>query len=447
MKKLKEVKIIDSIYPNTGIAVHEDIKNKIAVKNALLGQTVSVKPGKNKSDYKIAKLYEIIEKSDIETNEGCIHKEECGGCVYQSLTYEDEIDYKYSQIKKLYGEKNITVDKVIESPSHVEYRNKMEYTFGDSYKGSELALGLHKKNRFYEIVNNDKCLIVHPDFNILKIAIREYFKNKGMTHFHKRTHEGNLRHLVIRRSTLGEILINLVITWDTIIDKKEFIEYILDLEIEGSVKSIFITYNDSPSDAVVAERIEKIYGEDYIIEEISDLKFKITPFSFFQTNTKSAERLYKEALALIPDLDEKIVFDLYSGTGTITQILARNAKKVYGIEIIEEAVESAKESARDNNIENVEFLAGDVFEKIEELEVHPEIIVLDPPREGILPKTLIKLINIKPDKFLYISCNPKTQVRDLDEFIKNGYDIEKTLMVDQFPRTSHVETIVLMSRK
>ena len=446
-KKLKTVKITDTLYPNIGVGTYGDDNREIHIKNAIVGQTVEAVPGRTRKTHKEGKLYSVLKKSHLQNYDGCVHRDECGGCVYQSMDYKTELEYKETQLRKLFEQNNIKIDKVVGNPEIEKYRNKMEYTFGDEYKDSPLALGMHKKNKFYEIINNHQCLIVHEDFNILIKEIRNYFDDLGYTHFHKKLHTGNLRHLIIRRSTLGEILVNLVITFDTNLDKDKFIDFLLKLKLEGEIKSIFITYNDALSDAVIPEKVEKIYGEDYIIEKLCGLKFKITPFSFFQTNTKSAELLYEKALEILGPVDDKIIFDLYSGTGTITQILAKSAKKVYGIEIIEEAVESAKISAKENNIDNVEFIAGDVLEKVNELKETPDIIVLDPPRDGIHPKAIDSIINFNPETFLYISCNPKTLVRDLEIFKLSGYEVKKAIGLDQFPRTSHVEAIVKIQKK
>lgn len=445
-KKLKEVIITDTNYPNLGIGTYGDDNREIHIKNALVGQKVQVVPGRNRTEYREGKLYNILEKSYLEDYEGCFHRDQCGGCSYQSISYEEEIKYKERQIKDLFNSIGLEVEEVVENPIFERYRNKMEYTFGDEYKDSPLALGMHKKNKFYEIVNNQNCLIVHEDFNRLIKEIRKYFEDREFEHFHKRTHEGNLRHLIIRRSTLGQILINLVVTFNTEIDKEDFIKFLLNLDLEGEIKSIFLTYNDSLSDAVIPEKVEKIYGEDYIEEVLCGLRFKITPFSFFQTNTISAEILYEKALELLGDIEDKVVFDLYSGTGTITQVLGKNAKKVYGIEIIEEAVESARQSAKENQIENVEFISGDVLEQVDKLPIRPDIIVLDPPRDGIHPKAINKIIDFDPEKFLYISCNPKTMVRDLEVFFERGYSVDRLKVVDQFPRTSHLEAVALLSK-
>ncbi len=445
-KRLKTVKIIDTEYPNIGVGTYGDDNRVIKIKGAILGQTVEAIPGRVRTGYRDGKVYSIIEKSPMEDYDGCIHRDDCGGCVYQGMSYDEEIAYKEKQIRKLFHEIGIEIDKVVKSPNYKSYRNKMEYTFGDEYKGSPMALGMHKRNRFYEIVNTDKCLIVHEDFNIIRREVKDYLESIGLDFLHKISKEGNLRHFIIRRSEIGEILINLVVTSDTNIDKEAFVEFLFSLKLEGEIKSVFITYNDSLADAVIPEKVEHIFGEEFIKEELDGLEFKITPFSFFQTNTKSAEVLYSEAISLLKNLEDKVIFDLYSGTGTITQILGKKAKKVIGIEIVEEAVESARQSAKINNIDNVEFIAGDVLEEVEKLEENPDIIVLDPPREGIHPKAIDKIIKFNPKEFLYISCNPKTMVRDLKVFMENGYKVNNAIMVDQFPRTAHVETVALLQR-
>ena len=443
-KKLKEIIIDEAIYPNIGIANSEN--PPVKVKGGIVGQRVEVVPNRKRGGFLEAKFYNLLEKSPMEINEGCIHKEICGGCVYQGFTYKDELEYKKSQIKKLFSTHDIEIDEIIGSPDYKAYRNKMEYTFGDEFKGSELALGMHRKNRFYEVINNTSCEIVHEDFNTILKAVRNYFIDSEYTFVNKKSHEGNLRHLVVRRSELGEILINLVMTTQRELEKERFVEFLLGLKLVGEVKSIFLTHNDSLADAVIPERVELLYGNDHIVEDIHGLKFKITPFSFFQTNTKSAERLYDIGISMLDNINDKVVFDLYSGTGTISQIVAQSAKKVIGIEIVEEAVESAIENAKINGLDNVEFIAENVSTAVEKLNIKPDVIIIDPPRDGIHSKAIDKIIDFNPKEFLYISCNPKTQVDNLARFIERGYEIKKAVMVDQFPRTSHVEVIVKIEK-
>lgn len=437
------VKIEESRFPNISRAKFED--RKYEFKGGIIGQIVEIKQKGKRS--KKAKLLNVIEKSEIEKGIPCPHFEKCGGCTYQTLKYEDELEYKKKLVEKLFRENGIERElEIIPSPVHKFYRNKMEYTFGDEYKGGPLALGLHVKNRFHEIINTTECNIVDADFNKIRSEVRNYFEKLGEVHYNRMKHQGFLRHLLIRKATkTGEIMVLLATSTQSELDKEAFIKILLGLDLDGEIVSIFHVKNDALSDAIVPEEINLIYGKDHIEEEVLGLKFKISPFSFFQTNTKSAEFLYKRARKKI-DAEDKLVFDLYSGTGTITQVLAESAKKVIGVEIVEEAVEAARENAILNKIDNVEFIASDVLKVLDSLEKNPDLIVLDPPREGINPKAIEKIIDFAPEKFLYISCNPVTLVRDLKVFIEKGYKIEELEIVDQFPKTSHCETVCLMSR-
>ncbi|WP_019108020.1 23S rRNA (uracil(1939)-C(5))-methyltransferase RlmD [Peptoniphilus senegalensis] len=436
------VKIDEAKFPNLSRGKFED--RKYEFKGGIIGQRVEIKPRGKRS--KKAKLLNVIERSELERGNPCPHFEKCGGCTYQTLKYEDELKYKKELIEKLFMENGIERElEIIPSPVHEFYRNKMEYTFGDEYKDGPIALGLHVKNRFHEIVNTAECNIVDADFNKIRSEVRNYFEKIGEKHYNRKTHEGFLRHLLIRKATkTGEIMILLATSTQSELNKDEFIKFLLGLDLEGKIVSIFHVKNDSLSDAIVPEEINLIYGKDHIEEEVLGLKFKISPFSFFQTNTRSAEVLYTMAREKI-DAKDKLVFDLYSGTGTITQILAESAKKVIGVEIVEEAVEAARENAVLNKIENVEFIAEDVLKVLDDLDENPDLIVLDPPREGINPKAIEKIIDFAPEKFLYISCNPVTLVRDLGVFGDRGYSIEEIEIVDQFPKTSHVEAAILMT--
>ena len=437
------VKIDEAKFPNLSRGKFED--RKYEFKGGIIGQRVEIKPRGKRS--KKAKLLNVIERSNIEKGLPCPHFEKCGGCTYQTLKYEDELNYKKELIKKLFMENGIDRElEIIPSPVHKFYRNKMEYTFGDEYKDGPIALGLHVKNRFHEIVNTSECNIVDVDFNKIRSEVRNYFEKIGEKHYNRKTHEGFLRHLLIRKATkTGEIMILLATSTQRELNKDEFIKFLLGLDLEGEIVSIFHVKNDSLSDAIVPEEINLIYGKDHIEEEVLGLKFKISPFSFFQTNTRSAEVLYTMAREKI-DAKDKLVFDLYSGTGTITQVLAESAKKVIGVEIVEEAVEAARENVVLNKIDNVEFIAEDVLKVLDDLDKNPDLIVIDPPREGINPKAIEKIIDFAPEKFLYISCNPVTLVRDLKTFGNRGYRIEEIEIVDQFPKTSHVECIALIQR-
>lgn len=432
-------------YPNLAFAFYED--KKYVVKNEITGRKLRIRTKRKKNGVYYCDVIERLEDSPIENGSPCAHYKDCGGCLYQTLHYEDETKIKKDMLAKLYSE--VFDGEMIFHPSlEIEgYRNKMEYTFSD--RGDEartLSLGLHKKKRFYEVVETDDCNIVDDDFTKIRVAVLEYFKAKGINYYHKKLHEGTLRHLVIRKAYFTkEILINLVTTSDYEV-QDDFVKMLLELKLDGEVKSIYHTKNDGVSDVVQADELILVYGKEDIDEELLGLKFKIGPFSFFQTNSRAAERMYGRIQELLGEENLDVLFDLYSGTGTIAQILAKKAKKVYSIEIVEEASKKARETCELNSIDNVEVINGDVLKVIDEVEERPDAIVIDPPREGVHPKALKKLIDYRAEKIIYVSCNPKTHVNDLKEFIEAGYKIKLVEVFDNFPKTSHVECIALIQR-
>ena len=449
MKKgdIFEGKVIRTEFPNKGII---DIEGqKVIVKNALEGQVVRFSINKKKRDKIEGRLLEVIEPSPIEQPAACKHFGICGGCRYQNLSYEQQLDLKKRQVEELIEKSGLSfaIENIYGSPITEGYRNKMEFTFGDEEKDGPLALGMHKKNSFYDIVTLEDCRIVDPDFNVLLQAILKYFKEKGETYFHKIRHEGFLRHLVMRRSVkTGDILINLVTTTQSRLDESEFVNMILSQKIDGKVVGILHTLNDNLADVVQSDETKTLYGQDYFYEYLYNMRFKISPFSFFQTNTLGAEVLYDQVREYVGETKDKLVYDLYTGTGTIAQMLAPVASKVVGVEIVEEAVEAAKKNAVDNHLDNCEFIAGDVLKVVDNLTQKPDILVLDPPRDGIHPKALRKIINFNVDEMVYVSCKPTSLMRDLLVFKEAGYEVKRCCLVDMFPGTVHVETVVLLSK-
>ena len=450
MKKgdIFEGKVIRTEFPNKGII---DIEGqKVIVKNALEGQVVRFSINKKRRDKVEGRLLEVIDPSPLEQPAACKHFGICGGCRYQNLSYEQQLDLKKRQVEELIEKNGLSFDieNIYGSPITEGYRNKMEFTFGDEEKDGPLALGMHKKNSFYDIVTLDDCRIVDPDFNVLLQAILKYFKEKGETYFHKIRHEGFLRHLVMRRSVkTGDILINLVTTTQSRLDESEFVNMILSQKIDGKVVGILHTLNDNLADIVQSDETKTLYGQDYFYEYLYNMRFKISPFSFFQTNTLGAEVLYDQVREYVGETKDKLVYDLYTGTGTIAQMLAPVASKVVGVEIVEEAVEAAKKNAVDNHLDNCEFIAGDVLKVVDNLTQKPDILVLDPPRDGIHPKALTKIINFNVDEMVYVSCKPTSLMRDLLVFREAGYEVKRCCLVDMFPGTVHVETVVLLGRK
>lgn len=450
-------------FPNKGIAVTDD-GDRVIVKNTIPGQRVEFVVNKVKHQRAEGRLMEVIEKSTLETEEPCPHFGMCGGCTYQTVPYEKQLDMKLTQVKKLISDAIGTEKEsgyefigIHGSPKKSEYRNKMEFSFGDEYKDGPLALGMHKRGSFYDLVTVSDCQIVDEDFRTILKATLDYFSKNNIPYFHRATHKGYLRHLLVRKATkTGEIIVDLVTSTQTEGFNEEellagFRYALLTRQYDGRFKGVLHTKNDSVADVVKNEGTEVLYGDSYFYEELLGLKFKITPFSFFQTNSLGAEVLYETAREFIlgddkDSLNGKTVYDLYSGTGTIAQLMAPVCKEVVGVEIVEEAVCAAKENAALNGLDNCKFIAGDVLKVLDEIEEKPDYIILDPPRDGIHPKAIGKIIEYGVENMVYISCKPTSLARDLQIFMDRGYRVEKICCVDMFPNTYHVETCVLLSK-
>lgn len=394
--------------------------------------------------------------SDLIKTGLCPHKEFCGGCIYQGVDYAEQLKSKESEIGFLL-KKNDVVPDVLDGiegcPSQYAYRNKMEYTFGDLVKDGEMTLGMHKKGQFMSIITVDHCQLVHPDFNKILRATLDFAIEKGYPKYNKKSHAGLMRNLIVRRGVnTGEILVNIVTASDgkagMVFDSQAYSEMIRGLDLENTLVGVLRTNCDTLADAVIPDSTEIIWGRDYYMEKLLGLKFKVSAFSFFQTNVEAVTRLYSEALALIPGIEGKRVFDLYCGTGTISQIMALKASEVLGVEIVEEAVEAARENAALNGLDNCEFFAGDVYKVLEgENFEKPDVIVVDPPRAGIQPKALDKIISYGVDEILYISCGPKTLMQNLAYFEYYGYKVKYLKPFDNFPFTKHIESIALLRRE
>ena len=451
------------VFPNKGIVSVEGEEQKVIVKNAIEGQKIRFSINKKRKGKAEGRLLEVIERSPLQTEEECAYFGKCGGCMYQGVPYQEQLKIKETQVKNLLApvllnagyELDEIFEGVKESPRSLAYRNKMEFSFGDEVKDGPLSLGMHKRGSFHDIVTVDGCRIVDEDYSKILRGVLDFFTEHQVPFYHKMSHVGYLRHLLVRKAVkTGEILIDLVTTTQPIegADTKELLSEmaatICALELEGTVVGILHTENDSVADAVINEHTELLYGQDHFEEELLGLQFSISPFSFFQTNSLGAEVLYETAREYVADAGNgKVVYDLYSGTGTIAQILAPVAKEVIGVEIIEEAVEAAKENAKRNHLENCEFLAGDVLKVLDDIEQKPDFIVLDPPRDGIHPKALEKIISYGVEKMVYISCKPTSLARDLEVLLARGYEAERICCVDMFPQTTGIETVCLLGNR
>lgn len=399
--------------------------------------------------------------TDIRFNERpvCPHNEFCGGCIYQEHSYEEQAKIKGEEVLSFMEKKGVHLNHLrenyepkdlVRAPKLYEYRNKMEYTFGDLVKDGEMTLGMHKKGHFMSIVTVDQCQLVSPDFNLILRTTLDFCLEKGYTKYNPKSHKGLMRNLIVRwGQRTGELLINVVTSTEIEFDEKAYAERLESVKdkLNGTIVGILHTLNDRLADAVYPEKINVIQGRDYYMEEICGLRFSVSAFSFFQTNIPAVERLYLNAISLIDDFEGKTVFDLFCGTGTISQVLAQKAKKVIGIEIVEDAVAAAKENAKLNGLDNCEFIAGDVFEAIDQVTEKPDVIVVDPPRMGILPKALDKIVRYGTEQILYISCNPKTladNILYLQQYY--GYKLVILQAYDNFPFTKHIEAVCLMSK-
>lgn len=460
--------VIEKIeFPNKGKIYIPEEERYVIVKNGIPGQKVRFIVNKFKSGQAEGRLLEVLEKSPLEKRKSvCSIFPACGGCMYQTMEYADQVEMKAQQVKEIVGgaivrgkrcngdveftqeDAKKLFEGVKHSPKEFCYRNKMEFSFGDEYKDGPLSLGLHKKGSTYDVLTAADCKLVHEDMTKILSCVLEYFQKLGASYYKKMQHEGYLRHLLLRRGdTTGEILVNLVTTTQAAYDLEPLVSALLKLELEGKIVGILHILNDSLSDVVQSDETKILYGQDYFYEKLLGLEFKITPFSFFQPNSKGAEVLYDTVRNYIGDIDNKIVYDLFSGTGTIAQVLAPVAKQVIGVEIIEEAVEAAKVNAKRNGLDNCRFIAGDVFKVLDEIEEKPEVIVLDPPRDGIHPKALPKILAYGVDKIVYISCKMTSLARDLEMIQAKGYEVVKYAAVDQFCETVHCEVICLLERK
>lgn len=438
--------ITENITLSKSLAYYED--KKILIDGGYAGQNADIRIVKMRPKRWEAVIEKINSHAPYEITPPCPDFTRCGGCRFQDIPYTMQAEMKEQYLLSLFNKAGIEYgefEKLLPSPVEYHYRNKMEFSFGDELKDGELTLGMHEKRKHHNILSITDCKISPEDFSVILKAVETYFRKKGETYYNQYTKTGFLRHLVLRKAS-DELLINLVTTKERPLDADEFVAVLLNLPLKSKIAGILHTLNNSFSDAVKPEEVRLLYGKSTITESLCGLRFEITPFSFFQTNTKGAEVLYNKVREYAGNCADKTVFDLYCGTGTIAQVMAQQAKHVYGIEIVDEAIKAAKDNAVLNRINNCTFICGDVLEKVEELKDHADVIILDPPRAGIHPKAIDKILSFAPSTFIYVSCKATSLINDLPKFIDAGYKIEKICGVDMFPHTEHVECCCLLSR-
>ncbi len=432
----------------------------IFVKGALPGETVKARIQKRKSGHAEARMLEIITPSPERQQAPCPYFEWCGGCTWQSLTYENQLKHKQQivadSLRHLAGETEIDVQPVLPSAADFAYRNKMEFSFsdrrwllpdelGDENISRDFALGLHVPGTFDKIIQVDQCLLQSERANQVLELVNQYAREHNLTPYGIRSHQGFLRFLVIRQSHYnGEIMVNIV----TSEEKPDVLQPLAQKLVETFpfVTSVVNNINSRPAQIAMGEKEIVLAGDDHIVEKLGGFLFNISANSFFQTNSAQAERLYEKVLQFADIQPDEIVWDLYAGTGTISLFLAQQAKEVIGFELVESAVADAEKNAEEHGVHNTRFVGGDLLHKLRDTKPKPDVLVTDPPRSGMHEKVVRYIAEMQPGRLVYVSCNPTTLARDL-AILKEQYRIEVVQPVDMFPQTYHIETVVKLIRR
>ena len=445
------------------IGVADDGKT-IIIEGGAPGDVVSILTTKQRKSYYQGKIIEFHKYSDIRTTPKCEHFGVCGGCKWQHIKYEEQLKFKQSEVENnLIRIGNLDLPKITPikaAENDYFYRNKMEYSFSDTRWLSveeiesnkvieeKNALGFHIPGMWNKVVDINKCWLQEDFTNNIRNSIRDFSIKNNIPFFNHSTQSGELRTLMIRTTSTGEIMILI----QFYIDNKSNRELLLNFirEIFPDTNSLLYVINNKANDTIYDQKVECHYGNSFITEQMEGLKFKINAKSFYQTNSDQAYELYKIVREVSELSSSDIVYDLYTGTGTIALFIAKNAKKIVGIEAVPDAIIAAKENAINNKIKNVDFFVGDMKSVFNndfiKANGNPDVIITDPPRDGMHKKVIDQIKNIAPKKIIYVSCNSATQARDL-ELLKDDYDVIRSQAVDMFPQTHHVENVVLLKKK
>lgn len=435
--------ILDLAFGGEGVARTED-NQVVFVKRGLPQEQVHVEVTKCKSRFVEGKVVDILQASPFRVPARCRHFGLCGGCTWQDLDYEAQLKFKQKQVAdaltRIGKLESVFINPVIGmSPEPWYYRNKMEYTFGYDKQG-QIILGQHRAGQWYELVDIEECWLQSPTSNkILKIC-KEFVRKHNLSAYSTKTHRGLLRHLVIREGkNTGDVLINLIILGEDFPQADAFVEQLTAQVPE--ITSIVLNVNRRVSETSQGEEERILWGQPVIHETVNDLHFDISANSFFQTNTYQTQRLYRLIVDMAKVDKGSIVLDLYCGTGSITLHLASRVKEVHGVEINPLAIENARHNAQKNQIENAFFYCGEVRKVLRDLSFPLDVIVVDPPRDGLNRKVIQFLLEKTPSQILYVSCNPTTLARDLKDLCEGGYSVSRVQPIDMFPHTYHIETV------
>jgi 23S rRNA (uracil1939-C5)-methyltransferase len=442
-----ELRIDSLAYGGNGVARLNGFV--VFVRRGLPGDTVRARVTKVKRSHAEAIAVEVLEPGAERVEAPCAHYPACGGCRFQDLAYERQLEAKAGQVAdalaRIGGFTDLPLEPAVPAESIFHYRNKLEYSFTETPAG--VGLGLHRAGRWDEVLDIEKCWLTTDVGNAIRNAVREWARAEGLSVYDQATHEGYLRHLIVREGrNTAQALVVLVTAPGRLDGEERFVETLQRLP---EVRSIYHAVNDRPAEVTNVPG-KLLWGEDAIEEKILGLRFRVRPNAFFQTNTAMAEVLYSLALEYAGLTGEETVFDLYCGTGTIGLSMAREALTVWGVEVSEESVACAIENAELNGITNTAFFAGEVGDSIEELHERagkPDVVVVDPPRAGLSAKALRRIARLEPARIVYVSCNPTTLAGNAKELVgEHGYRLERARPVDMFPHTPHIETVALFVR-
>ena len=442
------VDIVDNGFEGEGIAKINNFT--IFVKGAIEGEKVRILIVKVNSSYAFAKILEIIKKSPYRCDEDCTTYKRCGGCDLRHIKYEKTLEIKKNMVQSLVNktlENKIDVNNTVGMEKPFNYRNKAQYPVGIN-KNGEPIFGVFA-NRTHEIIPIDDCKIQTKISERIAQYVINFMKDNKIKVYDEKTNKGVLRHIVVKVGMkTNEVMCVLVVNEEKIKNEDELVKGLIDTFSE--IKTIVKNVNTKNTNVILGNRNIILHGNGYIKDKLGDFIFKISPMSFYQINPIQTEKLYNLAIQNGELSKDKVIFDLYCGIGTIGIFASKNVKKVYGIEIVPQAIEDAKENAKLNNIQNAEFMVGDVefalSELIEKRNIIPDVVFVDPPRRGLDTTTIKNLEKVKPEKIVYISCNPATLVRDLKMF-EEEYEIKSIIPVDLFPWTKHVECVSVLCCK
>ncbi len=436
----------------------------IFIEGAVPGDVVDVLVTKNKKDWAEGKVSKIRELSPERVTPFCIHFGVCGGCKWQMLPYEKQLKYKEQEVKdviKRIGKIETSVLPIRGSEKTIHYRNKLEFTFSnkryltqkefsvlgeDQWPGG--ALGYHVPKLYDKIIDIKECWLMDEENNLIRNTLREFAEKNNYSYYDIKEHKGFLRNVIIRNCTTGEFMVNLFFGNEDKEKREKICSYLLAQVPQ--ITTLLYTINQKWNDSMEGLQPQIFSGKGFVIEKLGDFNFKISPKSFFQTNTKQAEVLYNVVKDFAGLQGKEIVYDLYCGTGSIGIFLSKNAKKIIGVDVIEDAIKDAKENAELNNLETASFFSGDVIDICNDdfFRSHgsPDVVIVDPPRAGLHNKLVNKLLEIASPKIVYVSCNVATQARDL-QLLNEKYLVEKIQPVDMFPHTHHIESVALLTLK